>query len=135
MEFENLYRSVREYIERNDGTKIAVLFRSALGQYIKQKEISNSALYKKARIDRRLYWKCLRSNDYHTSKKTVISLGLALELNINEMSKLLESAGFSFNFRSISDLVIKYCVEHAIFNIETVNMILVEIGEKPLHKE
>jgi hypothetical protein len=102
---------------------------------MKQKKMPNNKLYKKARVDRRLYWKCVTKNEYLPTKNTMASLGLALELNMQEMTTLFEIAGFSLNSPSIFNLVIKYCVEHGVFNVEIVDLLLDEAGEKPLHKE
>jgi hypothetical protein len=137
MEFEDISKFVKEYIKENNGTTISTIFRETLYYYMHLKGIpKQSEVYKKARIDRRLFSKCIsKGRKYNISKNIVISLGLALELNMDELAKLLASAGFSFNFEAIFDLIIKYCIEHNMYNIEIINLLLAEAGEKPLHKE
>ncbi|MGN0733795.1 MAG: hypothetical protein ACI4LC_06465, partial [Emergencia sp.] len=52
----------------------------------------DSDVYKKARIDRRLFSKIRSNKKYIPCKKTVIALCLALELNREEADQLLFSA-------------------------------------------
>ena len=88
---------------------------------IDEKSIKDSTVYKKADIDRRLFSKIRSDSDYHPAKNTAIRLCLALELNIAETERLLESAGYCLSLSSTTDLVIRYCIEHKIFNIISVN--------------
>ena len=88
---------------------------------IDEKNIKDSTVYKRADIDRRLFSKIRSDADYHPAKNTAIRLCLALELNIAETERLLESAGYCLSLSSTTDLVIRYCIEHKIFNVVSVN--------------
>ena len=96
-------------------------FCDSLFGIIDERGIKDSAVYKKADIDRRLFSKIRSDSDYHPAKNTAIRLCLALELDIIETEKLLESAGYCLSLSSTTDLVIRYCIEHKIFNIISVN--------------
>ncbi|MBQ9530998.1 MAG: hypothetical protein IJR70_02885 [Eubacterium sp.] len=105
-------------------------FCSNLFNIIDEKNIKDSAVYKKADIDRRLFSKMRSDMDYHPAKNTAIRLCLALELDIAETERLLESAGYCLSMSSTSDLVIRYCIEHKTFKIVSVNEALDYFGEK-----
>lgn len=67
----------------------------------------NAAIYSAANIDRKLFSKIKRMANYVPKKYTVIALGIGLRLGIDDMERMLEAAGCSFN-SSKRDLVIKY---------------------------
>ena len=96
-------------------------FCEKLFNIIDAKGLKDSAVYKKADIDRRLFSKIRSDNDYHPAKNTAIRLCLALELDIAQTERLLESAGYCLSLSSTEDLVIRYCIEHKIFRIIEVN--------------
>lgn len=96
-------------------------FCSNLFKIIDEKNIKDSSVYKKADIDRRLFSKIRSDENYHPAKNTAIRLCLALELDIVETEKLLESAGYCLSLSSTTDLVIRYCIEHKTYNIISVN--------------
>ena len=96
-------------------------FCSNLFKIIDEKGIKDSTVYKRADIDRRLFSKIRSDEDYHPAKNTAIRLCLALELNIAETERLLESAGYCLSLSSTTDLVIRYCIEHKIYDIISVN--------------
>ena len=82
----------------------------------------DSVIYKRARIDRRLFSK-IRS-----SKKTVIALCLALELSRDDADTLLSSAGYSLSRSDDFDLAISFFISKRIFDFDTINEILYKLG-------
>ncbi len=107
-------------------------FAYQLFRVIDKKGLSDTEVYKKAHIDRRLFSK-LKRDKYSPSKKTVFSLMLALELSTEEGKELLQKAGFCFNRSCIDDLIVLYCIENGIYDIFTVNALLDALGYKPLY--
>ncbi|MCM3665149.1 hypothetical protein M3204_12085 [Mesobacillus subterraneus] len=93
---------------------------------------SDAEIYKKAGIDRRHFSKIRSNPEYRPSKNTVIALALALELNKKETDKLLSSAGYSLSDSETFDLVIQFCIERKIYEIEQVNYALDYFSQKPL---
>lgn len=91
----------------------------------------DSDIYKKARIDRRLFSKIRSNKKYIPSKKTVIALCIALELSREEADRLLSSAGYSLSRADDFDLVIAFCIEKKIFNFFDINEALVHFGFEP----
>jgi hypothetical protein len=64
----------------------------------------------------------------------VIALALALELNEEETDQLLRSAGFSLSNSDTFDLVILFCLEKRIYDLDEVNQALEYLHLKPLIK-
>lgn len=89
---------------------------------------SDSEVYKKANIDRRLFSKIRSNKKYIPCKKTVIALCLALELDREEANALLSSAGYSLSRSEDYDLAIAFCIDKKIFNIFDVNEIMLHFG-------
>ncbi|MBP1933215.1 hypothetical protein [Ammoniphilus resinae] len=107
-------------------------FSQVLFGFIDRKGITDSDVYKKAGIDRRLFSKIRSNSDYRPRKNTVIALALSLELNKKETGKLLGSAGYSLSDSDTFDLVIQFCLEKRIYNIHDINQALAHCSLKPL---
>ncbi|MBQ9745804.1 MAG: hypothetical protein IJW21_03180 [Clostridia bacterium] len=88
----------------------------------------DSDIYKKAFIDRRLFSKIRSNKNYVPSKKTVIALCLALELERGEADALLSSAGYSLSRADDYELAIAFCIDKKIFNFFDINEIMVHFG-------
>lgn len=107
-------------------------FNKTLFGFIDQKRSTDSDIYKKAGIDRRHFSKIRSNPDYRPGKNTVIALALALELNKKETDKLLSAAGYSLSDSDTFDLVIQFCLEKKIYDIQEVNQALDYFSLKPL---
>lgn len=107
-------------------------FQDKLFSYIDESGMTDVEVYKKANIDRKLFSK-IRSNPmYHPRKQTVLSLAIALQLNIEQTVDLLTSAEYALSPGSKGDLIVKYFIEHEIFDIMTINFALDEYGQPVL---
>lgn len=104
-------------------------FQNTLQQLIADRKLENSAVYTKALIDRKFFSKIISNKDYVPKKMTVMALGLALGLKLDEYENFLASAGYAFMPSSKFDLIIKYCVMNEIYNLVEVDMILDSHGE------
>ena len=112
--------SIDNYINENkDDNK----FQKLLFKYIDDRDLKDSDVYNKVNIDRRLFSK-IRNENYHPSKDTVILLGLALELNEDEIDELLKSASYSLPKNNIFDLIIRFCFKEKIYKLIEVNELL-----------
>ena len=104
-------------------------FQDKLFSYIDESGMTDVEVYKKANIDRKLFSK-IRSNPmYHPRKQTVLALAIALQLNIEQTVDLLISAEYALSPGSKGDLIVKYFIEHEIFDIMTINFALDEYGQ------
>ena len=105
-------------------------FQNNLMQLIADRKLDNVTVYKKACIDKKFFSKIISNKDYVPKKHTVMALGLALELPLEEYVSFLASAGYAFMPSSKFDLIIKYCVMNQIYNLINVDVILDDHGEE-----
>ncbi len=89
-------------------------------------------VYKRANIDRKLFAKIRKNENYKPSKKTAIALALALRLSLPEACDLLSRAGFALSYSTTFDLIIRYCFENREYNIFDVNAILFQFDQETL---
>ena len=104
-------------------------FHEKLFQYIESSEMTDVEIYKKAGLNRKLFSK-IRSNPmYHPGKNTVLALAIALELNIDETNDLLARAEYAFSPSNKGDLIVKYFIEHKVYDLMAINFTLDEYGQ------
>lgn len=103
-------------------------FNELLFMMIDRTNQKDSDVYKKARIDRRLFSKIRSSKKYIPSKKTVIALCLALDLSMNDANVLLSAAGYSLSKSDDYDLAISFFISKGIYNFYEINDVLYELG-------
>lgn len=134
-ESENIIKSAEKLGSDNKVTldqlmnDIGDSFQDKLFSYIDESGMTDVEVYKKANIDRKLFSK-IRSNPmYHPRKQTVLALAIALQLNIEQTVDLLTSAEYALSPGSKGDLIVKYFIEHEIFDIMTINFALDEYGQ------
>ena len=119
------YSSINDFIKQSDD-----ILQDNIRKMILDKQLDEVEVYKKADIDRKLFSKIRTQPDYHPNKNTLLKLCLAMNLNTDETENLLNSAGYSLSKSLRSDLILRYCFGHRIFDVITVNQILDHYGEK-----
>ena len=107
-------------------------FQKKLFTLIDESGESDPAVYKRANIDRKLFAKIRKDENYKPSRKTAIALALALKLSLKEAEDLLERAGYALSMSTVFDLIIRYCFEHGVYDIIEVNSILFEFDQEML---
>ena len=115
---------IQLYLLENMGAS----FNELLFMLIDRTGQKDSDVYKKARIDRRLFSKIRSSKKYVPCKKTVVALCLALELSREDADALLSSAGYSLSRSEEYDLAIAFCLSRQIFDFDDINEMLYELG-------
>jgi hypothetical protein len=126
---ESLFHSeIEDFIK----SKQQPSYQEILFSFIDNKGYKDPEVYKRAGIDRKLFSKIRSNSNYRPGKNTILALALALELNKKETDKLLSSAGYSLSDSDQSDLVILFCLEKKIYDINYVNETLDYFSLKPL---
>jgi hypothetical protein len=130
-EFEETTELLASFVKHNRHEPFAY----TLEKYREEKQLKPAELYKRAWIDKRLYSKILATSNYKPKKETAIAFGLALCLSISEFNDFLKTAGYVLSDSSVSDLVIRFCVERELWDIADVNALLFQAGRKVLCRE
>ena len=94
--------------------------------------MTDAQVYKKANIDRRLFSKIRNNKDYTPSKPTVLSLAIALELNLDKTNDLLRKAGFALSHSNKFDIIIEYFISNQIYDIYKINQTLFSFDQNIL---
>ena len=105
-------------------------FQEMLMKCIEMKGMENSEFYKAALLDRKLFSAIKNNPDYQPKKETAVACCFGLQLNRFDAEKLLELAGYTLSMAIGWDRVIYYCLQNKIYDIDVVNEILWEEGEK-----
>ena len=108
-------------------------FQESLLKIIDEKGLKDTAVYKKADIDRRHFSKIRSHADYRPRKQTALALALALELNLDETIDLIGRAGYALSNSSRADLIVRYCIEHGIFKLVDVSSMISHFWEAGWH--
>lgn len=119
--------SIEELIKNRKET-----FQQHLFRLIDRKDADDVEVYKKANIDRKLFSKIKSNVNYNPTKRTALAFAIALELNLDETVDLLGRAGLALSPSSISDTIIRYCIEHELYDIFEINCILFDYGQPTL---
>lgn len=107
---------------------VGLPFSDALIHLIDLRGYTDVEVYKAAKVDRRVFSKLRSNSTYQPSRNTAIRLCLAMHLSALETMNLLERAGFCLSRSKKEDLVILYCLEHGIFDVDDVNQALLDLG-------
>ena len=104
-------------------------FSRRLIRMIKERNMSEAEVYRKAHVDRRHFSKIKKDEYYAPNKKTVLAFSIALELSLDETKDMLRSAGYALSRSSKFDIIIVYFLENRIYNMFDINEVLFEYGQ------
>ena len=107
-------------------------FTTRLLRLIDERGLKDSTVYKQSNISRQHFSKIQCNRDYNPKKKTVLAFAVGLHLSEDETIDLLKSAGYAFSDGSKRDWIVRYCLEHKIYNINQVNTLLFQWNQEQL---
>ena len=108
---------IQNYLNQNK----SISFNNLLFEYIDKSGLTDAEVYNKVNIDRRLFSKIRCNNHYIPKKQNIIKLCLSLNLNLIDTQRLLYSAGYTLSTNDNFDLIIKFCIENKVYNINIIN--------------
>lgn len=103
-------------------------FSDRLMELIREKQLSEVDVYKKADIDRRHFSKIRSSSSYRPTKDTVILLCLSMELTYEESQDLLTRAGLALSRSNKQDIIDEYFLRRGIYDILLYKEVLYKHG-------
>lgn len=98
--------------------------------HISRKGLRDAQVYKAAQIDRRLFSKIMSDRYYKPSKDTAIAIAIALHLSLDEANDLLSRAGYAFSHSNKKDVIIEYFFREQIYDLNDINQVLFNLGQK-----
>ena len=91
---------------------------------IREKGRDEVEVYKKAQLDRRLFSKIRRDARYTPSKRHILAIVMALELDMQEAADLLRRAGYALSCTKKEDVILQYFIERREYDIFLINDVL-----------
>ena len=103
---------------------LADTWQESLLKTIDDKGYTDTEVYKRANVDRKLFSKIRSNPSYQPKKITAVAFALALKLNLDDTKDFIGRAGYAFSPSSIFDLIIEYFIEQEVYDTYTINLAL-----------
>ncbi|MBQ6555552.1 MAG: hypothetical protein IJL89_09990 [Firmicutes bacterium] len=137
-----LCEDVRKYAEKNydpdetlgvvsakEQKKLEPVFFASYDELIAKKGLTDDEIRQKSNINKTVLTK-LRAHSLVPSKRTLIQLAIAMELDINDAEWLLQSAGYEFSRASMGDLAARFFIECKLYDMKLINDVIDSLGYK-----
>ncbi len=122
---ENLYEDEADSL-MDRVSHLGDTWQETLLKQIDDRGYTDTEVYKRANVDRKLFSKIRSNTDYQPKKITAVAFALALKLNLDETKDFIGRAGYAFSPSSKFDLIIEYFIEQQIYDSYTINLALFE---------
>lgn len=115
--------AILKYINKPDFS-----FSQKLFHLIDERGMTDPEVYMRANVSKQVFSK-IRRSDYHPKKNTILALAVALKLSLEETNDLLSYAGYTLSRCDKGDLIVSYYIEHKIFDVDEINIMLLEFDQ------
>ena len=96
-------------------------FSETLLALIDQRGLSDAEVYHRANLSRQLFSKIRSNPSYRPTKPTAVALAMALELDMPAAQDLLARTGLALSRSSKFDVIVRFFLEHGIYDIYRLN--------------
>ena len=103
-------------------------FQEYLMYLIKERNLTNAEVYKRAIVTKQLFSKIKRDPNYHPDKATAMRLCVGVKLNLDETKDLLARAGYALSPCDKRDIIFSFFIEHEVFDMIEIDIALEEHG-------
>lgn len=107
---------------------ISDTFSQYLLYLIQNKNMSNSEVYNRAIINRKIFSKIKNDINYHPQKITALCLCVGAKLNLDETKDLLSRTGYALSPSDKTDIIFSYFIERKIYDMIELDIQLEEHG-------
>ena len=122
----------KAYHQWEKETAVHRTFSSEVLQILDNRKAKHADFYKGIQLDKRVF-SCMKKDFmYKPSRDTAIRCCVGLKLSYEEASELLKLAGYALSPGDSRDLVLRYCLENEIWDIDLINGLLGAWGEKEI---
>ncbi len=108
-------------------------FSEKVAAIMKERNYTAPEVYRRGNVEKSLFSKVSTIKAYTPSKDTAISVALGLKLNPEEASDLLRRAGYSLSHSIKRDVALECCFKEGFYDVIKINILLDELGLKPLN--
>ena len=95
---------------------------------IREKQMENAEVYRRAIVDKKIFSKIKNNPDYHPQKLTALCLCVGAKLNLDESKDLLARAGYALSPCDKTDIIFSYFIENEIYDMIELDIQLEEHG-------
>lgn len=103
-------------------------FSQYLMYLIRDKNLKNADVYRRAIVDKKIFSKIKNNVDYHPQKRTALCLCIGAMLNMDESRDLLARAGYALSPCDKTDIIFSYFIENQIYDMIELDIQLEEHG-------
>ena len=109
-------------------------FGQVLCSFMEEKEVGDADILQKTGIEPGVLFRIQHEPRYRPGKSTVIALAMALELTKIQTDRLLSATGYTLLNSDTFDLVVQFCLEKEVYDMDELNHALDYMGLKPLRE-
>ena len=117
-----MHQKLDSYMQQEQGS-----FGEYLQQLIRKRGMKNSQVYTAANLTKQ-YFSKLMNGKVTPSKTKILSLAIALQLNMDETVDFLRMSGYAFSPSSSVDKIFQYFIHNKIYDIYRIDIILFDYG-------